>query len=232
MNNKKFNFVFVSSNETFLLDRQHTFKITENYPNITFNYIQNNTQSLGFIYNTFIQSARLKRDVDHLIFMHADVKLDILSLINHIISVETKYDVIGLCGCSKLSISNSPLNWFTGSKQFSNFRWGCVKHGELSNKETFFNSHSPDITDHEVGCIDGLCIILNSNALYNSDILFDERLSFNHYDTDISLQCIFKKNLKLGVIVRKDLEHWSIGKSILRPEFMVTEKIFREKWKF
>lgn len=230
--NNRFTFVFVSKDDKFLLDRAHTDKITQDYPNITFNYVANNTNSLGFVYNTFILEARKQHNTEHLIFMHADVKLNLINLVNHILRTQTKYDIIGLCGCSKISVGNSPLNWFTGSKQFPNFRWGCVQHGELANAETYFSSHSPHITDHEVACIDGLCICLNYNALYHNDILFDERFSFNHYDTDFSFECVFNKNLKLGVLVQKDLEHWSVGKSILTPEFMVTEKIFREKWKF
>lgn len=228
--NDRFEFVFVSSDEKFSLDRQYTDEITKAYPNAVFNYVANNTHSLGFVYNTFIKMHREKHDIDHLVFMHADVKLDIVELMKHVSSAADKYDVLGLCGCAKLSTKHSPLNWYTASREFPNFRWGYVSHGELGNQEAYFSSHSPATTDHEVGCIDGLCIILNPTALYSSDILFDERFQFNHYDTDFSFQCVFNKKLKLGVIVRKDLQHWSVGKSILRPEFMTTETIFREKW--
>ena len=39
-----------------------------------------------------------------------------------------------------------------------------------------------------------------------------------------------QKGLKLGVIVQKDLQHQSVGKSILTPEFMQSEEKFRAKW--
>mgnify|MGYP006399908469 CR=1 FL=1 len=47
--------------------------------------------------------------------MHADVKLNIESLLKHIESCNEKYDVIGLCGTEFAKISTSPLNWYTSS---------------------------------------------------------------------------------------------------------------------
>ena len=66
----------------------------------------------------------------------------------------------------------------------------------------------------------------------NNYLLFDERFKFDHYDTDFSFECTLKRKLNLGVIVRDDLMHWSVGKSILTPAFLESEKYFREKWKF
>lgn len=39
-----------------------------------------------------------------------------------------------------------------------------------------------------------------------------------------------KHNLKLGVIVEKSLQHYSIGKSILSVDFLRHELDFRKKW--
>jgi hypothetical protein len=143
-----------------------------------------------------------------------------------------KYDLMGFCGCSKISVGQSPLNWYCGSIPFPEYRWGCVTHGEIGNQTSFFSAHHPNITDHEVSCIDGLCIIFTRKAI-DSGLRFDENLSpFDFYDTDISMQAILKYNLKIGVLVRKELQHWSIGKSILTPEFIKNEDIFRAKWKF
>ena len=137
------------------------------------------------------------------------------------------YDVL-----KKINVSKSPLNWFTGSSDFVNERYGCVSHGELGNNITFFNSHSPFIADTKVACIDGLCIILTKKVIEETDLLFDERFKFDHYDTDFSFECTLKRKLNLGVIVRDDLMHWSVGKSILTQSFLESEKHFREKWQF
>lgn len=39
-----------------------------------------------------------------------------------------------------------------------------------------------------------------------------------------------KKNLRLGVIVEKSLQHYSVGKSILSNDFLKHELDFRKKW--
>lgn len=227
---KRFEFVFLSKDDDFKIDRQYSQRITNKYPEVNFNYISNNKDSIAFNYNHFINKYRQSKDIDYLVLMHADVYLDIEKLIQHVLLVEGKYDVIGLCGCKKINISKSPLNWFTGSSDFVNERYGCVSHGELGNNVTFFNSHSPFIADTKVACIDGLCIILTKKVIEETDLLFDERFKFDHYDTDFSFECTLKRKLNLGVIVRDDLMHWSVGKSILTQSFLESEKHFREKW--
>lgn len=143
-----------------------------------------------------------------------------------------KYDVIGLCGCSKIQISQTPLNWFCGSRPYPESRWGCVAHGELQGVTSFFNLHTPETLDHEVACIDGLCIILTKKAI-DTGLRFDENLGmFDCYDTDLSFQAIMTYGLKLGVVVRKDLQHYSVGKSILGRSFLETELKLRQKWNF
>lgn len=102
-------------------------------------------------------------------------------------------------------------------------------HGEMKNQMSFFNAHTPDVTDHPVACIDGLCIIFGKKVI-KSDLLFDEQFLFDFYDTDFSFQCVMKYKLKLGVIVRKDLQHYSVGKSILTEDFLRHELDFRKKW--
>lgn len=229
---KKIEFVFVSKSDDFKLARDFTDEFNKKYENVTFNYVSYNTNSLADVYNTFINMHRNAKDIDYLVFMHADVSLDLKKFIEHIENVDGKYDVLGLCGCSKISVSQSPLNWWTGSNLFPEHKWGCVSHGELGDTISFFNNHSPNITDHEVACIDGLCIILSKNAIENTTVLFDPTFTFSHYDTDFSFECVLKQKLKLGVIIRKDLKHWSVGKSILTPEFKEAEVKFRNKWKF
>ena len=215
----KYKFVVVAKDEDFKL-KQDDFAAIEC---CEVKFIANNKLGLGEVFNKELNGA------DYVVCMHADVKLDIKGLIDHIESVAGKYDVLGLCGCDKMSVGQRPLNWFTGSNPFPKNRWGCVTHGEVGNQTSFFSAEKPQ-TDHEVACIDGLCIIFTKKAI-DAGLKFDEQFKFSHYDTDISFQCVFDKKLKLGTIVRKDLQHHSIGKSILTPEFLIAEAKFREKWK-
>ena len=94
---------------------------------------------------------------------------------------------------------------------------------------TFFNEDRSTITDAEVACIDGLCIVLSRKAIC-SGIKFDTMFSFDQYDTDFSAQCLMTYKLKLGVLVEPSLHHYSVGKSILTKDFLVHEQDLRKKW--
>lgn len=65
-----------------------------------------------------------------------------------------------------------------------------------------------------------------------SDLKFDEKFAFDQYDTDISLQAILNYKMKVGVLVEKSLQHYSIGKSIMTDEFLAHELDLRKKWGF
>ncbi len=224
-------FGIASKNEDFKIDSQAFDEFNQSQDKVFLvpTFWKNNTTSLPTLYNSALKTARSQKVADIQIFMHADVQLDLKHFIDHLIECKDKYDVIGLCGCKKFSVGQSPLNWFTGSNPFPDSRWGCVTHGELGDKTTFFSEDRQDIEDSEVACIDGLCIVLCKNALY-SEILFDEQFKFDQYDTDFSAQCLMTYKFKLGVIVEKSLHHFSVGKSILTQDFLAHEKDLRKKW--
>lgn len=229
-----FKFVVVSKDEKILLN------LTEDQINqinsvnehkISFDYIRNNNLPLTICYNNVLKNIRSgKEHADTIIFLHGDVVFDLGHLLSMILEHQNEYNIMGLCGCDKINVSISPLNWFNGSKLSPNNRWGIVRHGEDNNNVTFYNQHSPNVIHHPVSCIDGLCIIFNKPAII-SDIEFDEQFEYDHYDTDISFQALLKYNLSLGVIVEPTLFHYSIGMSITQEKFMESEAKFREKWK-
>lgn len=227
----KYKFVIVSKDSNTLLTK-NDFK---NFENIDVEYILNNSTSLTQIYNRQLHQARQKitTDVfyDYLIFIHADARLNLAHLLEHIESVHGKYAIMGLCGTEYVNVSESPLNWFTSSNQRPNARWGSVTHIEINNKTSYFSYDRPNILDHEVGCIDGVCIIFSKEAL-QSGISFDETFKFDQYDTDLSLQCVMNYKMKLGVLVEQSLVHASVGKSITTNEFLIHELDLRRKWKF
>lgn len=172
----------------------------------------------------------MSRKHDCIAFMHSDVSFNGKAFVEHLKSIEGKYGLIGLCGTSTLNVSQSPLNWWTGSNPTPYSKWGCVTHGELGDQTSWFSEHSPSVMDAEVACIDGLCIIFAKEAL-DSNMEFDENLGdFDFYDTDISMQAIATYKIKVGVMVQKDLCHYSVGKSILTPAFLDIEEKFRAKW--
>jgi len=238
----KFKFIIVGKDDKFSMSDDELKGITVVDPsvniskqddyvseNLEFVRYQNNSESLASIYNKEIKAERENRKHDFLVFLHADVNLDVASLMHHCEECNDKYDVMGLCGCEKVITTQTPLNWFTSSMPAAKFRWGCVTHGELGNRLTFFSEDRKNIRDHAVGAIDGLCIIFGKKAL-DSEMLFDEQFTFNQYDTDISFQTLITYGMKLGVIVEPSLHHYSVGKSIMTPEFLESEVDFRLKW--
>ena len=225
----KHRFVFVSKDSAFKVEREKTAQITTEHPEIRFDYVADNKLALADVYNTLLSEDA---DSDFIYLAHADISLDFVGLAQQVEALNGKYDVMGLCGCAKFNVSQSPLNWFCGSRPFPESRWGCVTHGELGNQTSFFSQHSPNVADHEVACIDGLCIIFTRKAI-SAGLRFDNALGqFDFYDTDISMQAVMKYGMKLGVVVRKDLVHYSIGKSILTQDFLKNEAKFRNKRNF
>lgn len=239
----KFRFVIVGKDQKFLMSddelngvcpegadesvKNAAKRISENLDFVKF---PDNREHLAVIYNKELRKERAERKHDFIVFLHADVKFDIHDFMRRCEACADKYDVMGLCGCEKLNTNASPLNWFTGSMQFQNGRWGSVTHGENGNQLTFFSGDRKDITDHAVAAVDGLCIVFGKKAI-ESEMLFDERFGFNQYDTDISFQTLITYGLRLGVIVDPFLQHYSIGMSIMSPEFLQSEVDFRLKWK-
>lgn len=225
----KWKFVIVSKDDSSRMDPK-VFAEASGFGEFSVSYEYNNKKPLAEVYNEYLDVERTMGSYDFIVFMHGDVAFGLEGFVKQIDSVASKYDLIGLCGTSRMNVSQSPLNWFTSSRMTPEHQWGCVIHGELGNKETWFSAHSPDVGDHEVSCIDGLCIVFCKKAIEDEDFKFDPNVgNFDFYDTDISYQAMMK-GFRLGVVVRKDLFHYSFGKSILKNEFLLNELKFRSKW--
>ena len=221
----RFKFVFVSKDSDFKMPRD----AMDGLDRADALYFPNNVEPLAKIYNKVLDEDKVS---DFVLLVHADVSFDLVGVMDQLEGLGGKYDLVGMCGCSRISVGQSPLNWFCGSIPYPGDRWGCVTHGELGGQTAFFSQHHPDVADHEVACIDGLCIAFSRNAI-DAGLRFDESLSpFDFYDTDISMQAVLKYKMKVGVIVRKELQHWSVGKSILSQDFLKNEEAFRAKWGF
>jgi hypothetical protein len=227
---KKFLISIIAKDQNFSISNNSIQDFLSKYDNSRVIETGDNTENITIVNNRMIETA-LSDGYDYLIMLHSDVEIDLIKLCNHIEECENKYDVMGLCGCEKISISESPLNWFCGSRNYPQYRWGCVCHGELGNSISFFSSDRADILDHQVSCIDGLCIILSRKSMLTG-LRFDEKLKFNCYDTQISFDAQLTYGLKVGCLVEKELKHFSVGKSILEDSFFDEELILRQRFDF
>lgn len=227
----KIKIVVVSKNEDFKMSKE---ALEKGCDGVECEVVQvaDNKDSIAKVYNKFLDEEKKTLEHDFLVFMHADVSFNPDILLPHLRDDGVKYDLVGLCGTSHFSIGASPLNWWTSSNNDSLSKWGCVTHGELGDQTSWFSQHSPSTMDAEVACIDGLFIAMSRKAV-ESEMRFDEQYEgFDFYDTDISMQAFMKLKLKIGVLVQKDLCHYSVGTSILSPHFLENEAKFRKKWGF
>lgn len=226
----KYLITITSKNDQLSIPGDQLEEFQRNHPGSEVSVQTNNTTKITVLHNRSIELA-LSRKFDFLVLLHADVSLNLEHLASHIEECKDKYDVMGLCGCEKISVSESPLNWYCGSRKYPEWRWGCVCHGELGNSVSFFSADRPDMGDHDVACIDGLCMIFTRKAM-ESGLRFDENLGFNCYDTQISFDAVMNKKLRVGCLVQRDLKHFSVGRSILTDEFLEDEMVLRRRFGF
>lgn len=192
---------------------------------------KNNRLGLSEHYNSLLAQERklpIEERAEAFILIHGDVQFDSYSIIKRYLEIKDKYDLIGLAGAKKIKVSQSPLTWFTASKDYPDERYGIVKHDNFG--ESFFNGEShPDVKDTRVAAVDGLCMILGSNII-NSDITFDEQFKYDFYDLDFCMNCNMNYKFKIGVMV-EPVYHKSVGMSVLSIPFLEVEKVFKAKWK-
>lgn len=188
----------------------------------------NNTLTLTQLYNKAIDES--KDSVDFLVLMHSDVYFELYDFVKRLIENKDKYDVVGFAGTKKISLSNSPLTWFTGSSKFPDERYGKVIQNMNGHYEqSFFNFAHPEVKDTEVLTIDGLLMCLNKKVL-ESGIRFDEQFTYDFYDLDFCFSIQTQTDFKIGVFVDNKLLHESVGRSVLTKEFLEPERKFRMKW--
>lgn len=227
---QRFLVAIVSKDDRFSITPEEHKAFLDSHPDSAVTTIPDNRERITVVGNRLIGDA-MKNGFDYLVMMHADVHVDLCGLSDHISRCDGIYDVMGLCGCEKIVVSESPLNWFCGSRQFPEGRWGCVSHGELGDMVSYFSEDRADVTEHRVACIDGLCIVMSRKSM-ESGLRFDENLRFNCYDTQISFDAVMRHGLRLGCLVEKDLKHYSVGRSILKDDFLVDELVLRRRFGF
>lgn len=203
---------------------------SNNICEISFRLIENNKEVLTKLYNSILAKYRSNEySVDYVIFMHSDVNFNIENFVKHLLSLEDKYDIIGLAGSKKINLKATPLSWFTASNDRSDERYGyIVSKFNGMDIPSFFNENHPNVTDTETASVDGLCMIL-SKKIIDSDIKFDEQFENDFYDLDFCLQSMLNYNFTVGTMIEPTY-HTSVGESILGTKFLEFENKFREKW--
>jgi len=165
----------------------------KNVPNCSFDYviIPNNSDGLSKVYNQFITEENNSKI---LLFVHDDLEIEEIALIEKLNEAIEKFDIVGLAGTNDFKIGD--VTWHlnnTGQWRDKDKLSGTVGH-KIDGK--FFNSVFGEVPKRCI-VIDGLFIAINVEKVLEKDWKFDESFNFNFYDLSSCLSAN-TKGLKLG----------------------------------
>ena len=138
----------------------------------------NNTKGLPQVYNEAVQKHQHK-PISGYLFMHDDVLIEDGFALGKIYQAWQKSHVLGCAGGSKFD-SSDPY-WMSAGREFAS---GCVWHKEESGQRF---AHSWGATPARCMVMDGLFLAVRKDV-FDTDLRWDERFTFHHYDLDFCLQ--------------------------------------------
>lgn len=175
-----------------------------------------NKNGLPEVYNSYLT---VKNKGKFIIFVHDDVLIDDLFWMEKLDLAFEKYDIVGLAGSRKIDLSKPPA-WHLMSNREDHV--GEVTHSH--EKQVWTTCFGP--TNSRVLVMDGLFIAVNVDKLLSSNIRFDERFEFHHYDITFCLRAN-KNKLKMGVTNLR-VVHFGLGDSMRTKEWENSANLFKE----
>lgn len=188
--------------------------------NFDFEIIYNNKTGLSKLYNSFIKKENTDKKI---VFVHDDVLIEDLFLLEKLEDAFNSYDIIGLAGAKSCDLNSQIPAWHLMSKR-EDFV-GEVSHSDMKR----FWTNSYGITPSRSLIIDGLFIAVNVKKLLETNTKFDEDFTFHHYDITFCLNAN-KNKLKIGVYPIK-ATHYGLGDSMMSQEWKESALKFQEKYK-
>lgn len=170
--------------------------------------------SIFVAYNTILESARERADLEAVVLLHDDVQLDDEYIGRKLRKVFTNDDVAiaGVIGATGVR----SLKW-----------WDYAKHGKVTEDRLGVIDCGGGI--REVDMVDGLLIALSPWAVHN--LSFDDRTyrGFHGYDGDV---CFAARSLGRKVVVTDvNVIHRTQGGYGSRESFDEADRAFRKKWR-
>lgn len=158
---------------------------------VTSKIIYQNRQGLGTIYNRYLKARHADKI---LVFVHDDVRIEDLFLVEKLNEALKTFDVVGLAGNKEPDPSY--LSWFDQRRPLTGFVTHVAgKPTALQRETVFISSYGP--TPEGCGLLDGLFIAVNTESIVSCEVKFDEQFEFHFYDLDFCLSCL-RKGLRLG----------------------------------
>jgi len=181
-----------------------------------------NKDGLSYCYNKAISLIKS----GYIVFVHDDVQIVDMYIIDKLIDNLAKFDIVGLAGSKTLSLDRSPICWHNCDR--SNWR-GFVEHlskdsnGATTIMSTFGPSHGQCVV------VDGLFLATRAEVFQSTPLLrFDEDFSFDFYDASL---CVNAYMLKRSIgVCNIHVMHMSHGNGILNESYKIAEKLFYTKY--
>jgi hypothetical protein len=197
-----------------------SFRVFQNiFPNESFEVITDNTDALSVVYN---RQLDLAGDDDKIVFVHDDVMIEDVFVIDKLKSAFTRFSIVGIAGMTGPVTIKPPFLWhLTGPVQnrrgeVSNFsvrpEYTKTEQFMLSDKFSiprYTTSFGPTLSYATL--IDGVFMALDVGKLREAGIRFDEQnpAKFHFYDLNLCLDAV-NKGVVIGVVPIRIL-HCSVG---------------------
>jgi len=182
-----------------------------------YSIVYDNMHGLPKVYNSFLQNVKFNNSI--LLFVHDDVELEDISMIDKLQS--SKFKVTGLAGCRQVD-NNKPPAWHMMSNRADYV--GEVAHSNDQNVWT--TVFGP--TNSRALLIDGLFIAVDVSSVAAKNVYFDEDFQFHHYDLSFCLRCN-KEKISVGVAPIRVVHH-GLGDSVNTPEWVNSAILFSKKY--
>lgn len=178
-----------------------------------------NKEGLPKIYNKFITNEYKNKKI---VFIHDDVVIEDVFLLEKLKIAFEKYDIVGLAGSKQCNLQSEMMAWHLMAPKDSFV--GEAGHA----KDGLYWTTSFGPTPSRALIIDGLFIAVNVDKMLETNTKFDEDFDFHHYD--ISFCLIANKNkVKIGVYPIR-VVHFGLGDSMNSNEWMKSSLKFKQKY--
>lgn len=208
------------SKEEFKEKSQLGLFLDKNEWNSDANIVFNNKQGLPKVYNNFINDQNRNK---RLIFIHDDVLIEDIFILEKLELAFEKYNIVGLAGTKKCNLNSEISAWHMMCERQDMV--GEVGHSK--DKISWTTVFGP--TDSRALLLDGLFLAVDINSLLDSKTKFDENFDFHHYDISFCINAN-KNKLKMGVSPIK-VTHFGLGDSMMSPEWKTSNVKFKELYK-
>jgi GT2 family glycosyltransferase len=173
------------------------------------------TEGLSLAYN-----ARISANNDIIIFVHDDVEIEDLWLLEKIESTDA--DVVVCAGATSFNKNKMCLAWHLAAEKREDLR-GEVAHrfpnGQVNT--TIFGPAGRVLT------FDGVFMAIKTKNILEKGVAFDERFKWHFYDTAFALRC-HKAGLKAAISPHPiRIVHHGLGDSMHSEEFNQSQELFK-----